>query len=128
MRLRRLPFPHPRQQAGSRGLTLGETMRLVLCDDNLLLGEALAPALMASGHQIAAITTSLAGGLAAIRARRPDACLIGLRFPGEDGLAGIRAIRQRHPGTAVVILARAADPSVAWGRGSSASPDSSART
>ena len=37
-------------------------MRLVLCDDNLLLGEALAPALTASGHQIAAITTSLAGG------------------------------------------------------------------
>jgi DNA-binding NarL/FixJ family response regulator len=37
-----------------------------------------------------------------------------LRFPGEDGLAGIRAIRQRHPGTAVVILAKAADPSIAW--------------
>jgi len=89
-------------------------MRLVLCDDNLLLGEALAPALTASGHQITAITTSLAGGLAAIRARRPDACLIGLRFPGQDGLAGIRAIRQRHPGTAVVVLARAADPSTAW--------------
>ncbi len=89
-------------------------MRLVLCDDNLLLGEALAPALTASGHQITAITTSLAGGLAAIRARKPDACLIGLRSPGEDGLAGIRAIRQRHPGTAVVVLARAADPSAAW--------------
>jgi DNA-binding NarL/FixJ family response regulator len=89
-------------------------MRLVLCDDNLLLGEALAPVLTAGGHQIAAITTSLAGGLAAIRAHKPDACLIGLRFPGEDDLAGIRAIRQRHPGTAVVILARAADPSIAW--------------
>ena len=89
-------------------------MRLVLCDDNLLLGEALAPALTASGHQIAAITTSLAGGLAAIRAHRPDACLVGLRFPGEDGLAGIRTIRQRHPGTVVVILARAAGPSIAW--------------
>ena len=92
---------------------MGETMRLVLCDDNLLLGEALAPALTASGHQIAAITTSLAGGLAAIRAHRPDACLMGLCFPGEDGLAGIRAIRQRHPGTSVVILTRTADPSIA---------------
>ena len=89
-------------------------MRLVFCDDNLLLGEALAPALTASGHQVAAITTSLAGGLAAIRAHRTDACLIGLRFTGEDGLAGIRAIRLRHPGTAIVILARAADPSIAW--------------
>ena len=89
-------------------------MRLVLCDDNLLLGEALAPALTASGHQIAAITTSLAEGLAAIHAHRPDGCLMGLRFPGEDGLAGIRAIRQRHPGTSIVILTRAADPSIAW--------------
>ena len=96
------------------GADLGETMRLVLCDDNLLLGEALAPALTASGHQIAAITTSLAGGLAAIRAHRPDACLIGLRFPAGDGLAGVRAIRQRHPRTSVVILARAADPSIGW--------------
>jgi two-component system nitrate/nitrite response regulator NarL len=113
MRLRRLRFPTPGSKLVA-GADFGETMRLVLCDDNLLLGEALAPALTASGHQIAAITTSLAGGLAAIRAHRPDACLIGLRFPGEDGLAGIRAIRQRHPGTAIVILARAADPPIAW--------------
>ena len=96
------------------GCELGETMRLVLCDDNLLLGEALAPALAASGHQIAGITTSLSGGLAAIRAHRPDACLLGMGFPGGDGLAGVRAIRQRHPGTAIVILARAADPPLAW--------------
>jgi two-component system nitrate/nitrite response regulator NarL len=89
-------------------------MRLVLCDDNLLLGEALAPALAASGHQIAAITTSLAEALAAIRAKRPDACLLGLRWPGEAGVAAIRAIRQCHPGTAVVILATAADPALAW--------------
>jgi DNA-binding NarL/FixJ family response regulator len=89
-------------------------MRLVLCDDNLLLGEALGSALAASGHQVAAITTSLIEGVAAIRSHRPDACLLGLRGPGGDGLAGIRAIRHRHPGTAVVILARAADPSLAW--------------
>jgi DNA-binding NarL/FixJ family response regulator len=89
-------------------------MRIVLCDDNLLLGEALAPALTASGHQIAAITTSLTAGLAAIRAHRPDACLLGLRFSGEEGLFAIRAIMQRHPGTAVVMLARAADPALAW--------------
>ena len=93
---------------------LGETMRLVLCDDNLLLGEALAPALTAGGHQIAAITTSLAAGLAAIRAHRPDACLLGLRFSAGEGLAAIRAITQRHPGTAVVILASAPDPALAW--------------
>jgi two-component system, NarL family, nitrate/nitrite response regulator NarL len=89
-------------------------MRLVLCDDNLLLGEALASALTASGHQVAAITTSLTEGLAAIRRHRPDACLLGLRGPGEDGLAGILAVRHRHPGTSLVVLARAAAPSLAW--------------
>lgn len=96
-------------------IVVGETMRLVLCDHNLLLGEALAPALAARGHEVAAVTTSLAGGLSAVRLHRPDACLVDLRFPGEmDGLAGVRAMRQRHPGTAVVVLASAASPSVRW--------------
>lgn len=89
-------------------------MRLVLCDDNLLFAEALAPALMASGHQVTAITTSLTAGLAAIRAHHPDGCLLGLRLSGEEGLAGIRAIRLHHPGTAVMVLARAPDPALAW--------------
>jgi two-component system nitrate/nitrite response regulator NarL len=89
-------------------------MRLVLCDDNLLLGEALAPALTAGGHQVAAITTSLAAGLAAIGAHKPDACLLGLPFPDQEGLAGIGTIRLRHPGITVVVLARAPDPSMAW--------------
>jgi two-component system nitrate/nitrite response regulator NarL len=111
--LERDALPAPFEQAGP-GTNFGETMRLVLCDDNLLLGEALAPALTASGHQITAITTSLDTGLAAIRALKPDACLLGLRLSGEEGLASIRAIRQRHPTTAVVILARTPDPAFAW--------------
>ncbi len=88
-------------------------MRLVLCDDNLLLGEALAAALQACGHQVMAITTSPAAGIAAVSAHLPDACLLDLRFPGgEDGLAAVRAIRRRCPGTAVVILSGAPDPSI----------------
>jgi len=55
----------------------GGNMRLVLCDDDLLFGEALVPTLTASGHRTAAIATSLTGELAAIRTRRPGACLIG---------------------------------------------------
>jgi two-component system nitrate/nitrite response regulator NarL len=89
-------------------------MLLVLCDDNLLLGEALAPALAACGHEVAAITTSLADGLAAVRAHQPDACLLDPRFrDGSDGLAAVRSLRMRHPGTAVVILAGPHDPALA---------------
>jgi len=89
-------------------------MRLVLCDDNLILAEALAPALTARGHQVVAITTSLAAGVAAVSAHQPDACLLGLRFAdGEDSLAAACAIGAEHPGTALVILAGASSPSIA---------------
>jgi DNA-binding NarL/FixJ family response regulator len=89
-------------------------MRLVLCDDNRILGEALAAALQACGHQVVAITTSVAAGTAAVSAHLPDACLLDLRFPaGEDGLGAVPEIRRRCPGTAVVILSGAPDPSIA---------------
>jgi two-component system, NarL family, nitrate/nitrite response regulator NarL len=89
-------------------------MRLVLCDDNLILDEALAPALEAGGHEVVAITTSPAAGVAAVSAQKPDACLLDPRSPDdEDGLSAVRAIRLRQPGTAVVILASTPDPSVA---------------
>jgi two-component system nitrate/nitrite response regulator NarL len=89
-------------------------MRLVLCDDNLLLDEALAPALTACGHQVVAITTSPAAGVAAVNAHTPDVYLLDPRARDEDdGLASIRAIRLRQPETAVVILTSTPDPSVA---------------
>jgi two-component system nitrate/nitrite response regulator NarL len=89
-------------------------MRLVLCDENRILDEALAPALAACGHEVVAITTSPAAGVSAVSAQKPDACLLDPRSPGEeDCLAAVRAIRLRQPGTAVVILASTPDPSVA---------------
>jgi len=89
-------------------------MRLVLCDDDLILGEALASALRVCGHQITAITTSPEDGVAAVTAQEPDACLIDPRCSdGQEGLAAVRSIRLRHPGTAVVILASTPDPLVA---------------
>lgn len=90
-------------------------MRLVLCDDNRILGEALGAALTARGHQVVAITTSVAAGIAAVTEHLPDACLIDLKFPDdEDGLAAVHAIRLRCPGTAVVMFSGAADPVAAW--------------
>lgn len=86
-------------------------MRLVLCDDNRILGEALAAALTARDHQVLAVTTSVPAGIAAVSEHLPDACLLDLRFPGEeDGMAAVRAIRGECPGTAVVILSGAPDP------------------
>jgi two-component system, NarL family, nitrate/nitrite response regulator NarL len=90
-------------------------LRLVFCDDNRLLGEALAAALRAWGHQAVAVTTSAAAGVTAVAEHMPDVCLIDLRFPsGEDGLTAARTMRTQCPGTAVVVLSGALDPTVAW--------------
>lgn len=87
-------------------------MRLVLCDDNRLLGEALASVLEARGHQIAAITTRAADLVAAVTTHRPDACLLDLRLPDGSGLDAARVIRRTHPDVKIVVLSCLDDPAL----------------
>jgi two-component system, NarL family, nitrate/nitrite response regulator NarL len=84
-------------------------MRLVLCDDNRIFCEALAVALEARGHRALAIATTAAESIAAVARHQPDACLLDLRFNGEDGLAAARLIRDRYPQTAVLVVSGCAD-------------------
>jgi DNA-binding NarL/FixJ family response regulator len=101
-------------------------MRLVLCDDNRILCEALADALEAWGHQVVAITTTAADGVAAVRAHRPDAMMLDLHIPpgtvnaeaagevaagidGAEGLRAVAAVRQGCAETAVLMLSSRVD-------------------
>jgi two-component system, NarL family, nitrate/nitrite response regulator NarL len=94
---------------------------LVLCDENRILCEALGAAMEARGHQVVAITTTAADGVAAVGALRPDGVLLDLRLPDRAGDAGAGAagigaaatIRREYPGTAVMVLSSLADPA-AW--------------
>jgi len=80
-------------------------MRLVLCDDNRIFCEALAVALEARGHQALAIATTADEGVAAVARHQPDACLLDFRFhEGGEGLGAARAIRDRYPDTAVLVV------------------------
>src|SRR5215475_4556799 len=87
-------------------------MRLVLCDDNRILCEALASILKARGHSVLAIATTAADSIAAVAANRPDACLLDLRFPDGSGLDIARTIRHSHPDTKIVVLSCVTDPAV----------------
>jgi DNA-binding NarL/FixJ family response regulator len=88
-------------------------MRLVLCDDNRILSEALGIALACRGHQILATTSTTTEGIGAVAAHQPDVCLLDLRFPDPpDGLEAAQAIRRSHPATAVVVLSGVIDPAV----------------
>ena len=80
-------------------------MRLVLCDDNRIFCEALAVALETRGHQALAIATTADEGVAAVIRHQPDACLLDFRFhEGGDGVGAARAIRDKSPGTAVLVV------------------------
>jgi two-component system, NarL family, nitrate/nitrite response regulator NarL len=88
-------------------------VRLVLCDDNRILCEALAVALEARGHQVLATATESTAGIAEVERHRPDACLLDLRFPQPpDGLGAARVIRDRCPETAILMLSGLVDPGI----------------
>jgi two-component system, NarL family, nitrate/nitrite response regulator NarL len=88
-------------------------MRLVICDDNRILCEALGAVLEARGHKVLATATTTMLGIAEVAAHRPDACVLDLRFPDPpDGLDAALVIRQRYPETAVLLLSALADPAV----------------
>jgi len=87
-------------------------VRIVLCDSNRILCEALASMLQARGHPVLSIATSASDSIAAVVKNRPDACLLDLRFPDGSGLDVARAIRRSVPETKIVVFSRITDPAV----------------
>ncbi len=87
-------------------------MRLVLCDDNRILCEALAAVFQARGHHVPAIATCASEAVAAVSAHQPDACLLDVRLPDGSGLDAAQAMRQRHPDTKIVVLTCLDDPAL----------------
>jgi two-component system nitrate/nitrite response regulator NarL len=87
-------------------------MRLVLCDDNRILCEALASVLQARGHRVLAIATHASEGVAAVCALKPDACLLDVRLPDGSGIDAVQAMRKHYPDAKIVMLSCLDDLSV----------------
>jgi two-component system nitrate/nitrite response regulator NarL len=86
-------------------------LRLVICDHQRILAEALAAALGARGHQVLAVTTTVTDGLSAVSADPPDVCLLELKLGGQlGGIDVARAIHQWYPDTKVLVLSEVTDP------------------
>jgi two-component system, NarL family, nitrate/nitrite response regulator NarL len=86
-------------------------MKILICDQQRMLAEALASALDARGYDILAVTTTVSGAPSAVGDWGPDVCLLGLQ-PGDQstGPDTVRAILQRYPGTKVLVLSDITDP------------------
>lgn len=87
-------------------------MRLVLCDDNRILCEALASVLQAQDHHVLAIATRASEAVAAVSVHKPEACLLDVRLPDGSGMDAARAIRHECPDTKIVMFSGLNDPAV----------------
>ena len=106
------PTRAPASRFGSATRPVVTKPSLLLCDDHILLTEALAAALTKRGFTDVEVTSSPAAALALMRDRPFDVCVVDLQFPDGDGLAAARQLRALRPQTQVVILSAFVDPAV----------------
>lgn len=91
-------------------------MRVVLADDQALLRESLAEALVARGVDVAGQAEDVAGLLAVVERAQPDVAIVDIRMPPShtvEGLTAAATIRSTWPGVAVLLLSHHLETAIA---------------
>jgi DNA-binding NarL/FixJ family response regulator len=86
-----------------------EMTRIVLADDAVLLREALAAGLRASGFEVVGQAGDVDGLLRLVDGEVPDVAIVDVRMPPThttEGLEAARTIRSRHPRMAILVLSQ----------------------
>jgi DNA-binding NarL/FixJ family response regulator len=84
-------------------------VRLVIAEDSVLLRDGMARMLRDAGEEVCAAVADPDALLLAVAAHRPDLALVDVRMPPthtDEGARAARAIRERHPRTAVLVLSQ----------------------
>jgi DNA-binding NarL/FixJ family response regulator len=88
-----------------------QEVKILICDQQLMLAEALASALDTRGYDVLAVATSISAIPDVLGDYVPDVCLLALQARHVlDGPSAVRAILQHYPGTKVLVLAEATTP------------------
>jgi DNA-binding NarL/FixJ family response regulator len=85
-------------------------MKILICDQQRMLAEALASALDARGYDVLAVTTTVSDALSAVGDCTPDICLLGLPPGQQSGPDAVRSILRHYPGSKVLVLSEVTDP------------------
>jgi len=81
------------------------SIRLVVADDHPLILDALQHLFrLEEDFQLLACCRNGTETLQAVKDCQPDVLILDIRMPGQDGLAVLRAMRQEHSPTRVVLL------------------------
>jgi DNA-binding NarL/FixJ family response regulator len=89
--------------------TLGKAMRVALADDSVLLREGVARLLTESGFEVVAQSGNAEDLLRHVAMHKPDVAVVDIRMPPthtDEGLRAASEIRQRFPGTGVLVLSQ----------------------
>jgi DNA-binding NarL/FixJ family response regulator len=84
-------------------------MRAVIAEDTVLLREGLAGLLEDAGHEVVARVGDGESLLAVVAEHQPDLAIVDVRMPPsyeDEGMRAAAEIRQRFPGTAVLVLSQ----------------------
>lgn len=87
------------------------SIRLVIADDQALVRGALAALLaLEDDIEVVGVAADGAQALQLVVEQAPDVCLMDIQMPGTDGIEATRALRERSPGTRVLIVTTFARP------------------
>jgi DNA-binding NarL/FixJ family response regulator len=84
-------------------------LRVVLADDSVLLREGIARLLEEAGFEVVGQSGTAEDLLLKVRSYKPDVAIVDIRMPPthtDEGLVAAKEIRERHPGTAVLVLSQ----------------------
>lgn len=84
-------------------------IRVVLADDSVLLREGIASLLSSKGFEIVGQSGTADDLLLKVRSYSPDIAIVDIRMPPtqtDEGLRAAKEIRDKHPGTSVLVLSQ----------------------
>jgi DNA-binding NarL/FixJ family response regulator len=87
----------------------GETVRVAIAEDSLLVREGLVRLLNDAGFEIVGEVATVDELLALVDRARPDAALVDIRLPptyGDEGLRAAAEIRMRAPSVALLVVSQ----------------------
>lgn len=84
-------------------------MKVLLCDDHVLLTEALCSLFTESGHEVFVAHTP-SDALHLLGLHQPEVCILDVCFPDGGGLDVLTQVADRSPDTRVLMLSGTRDP------------------
>jgi len=84
-------------------------MRILICEDSVLLREGLVRLLDDAGHQVVAALPDTTGLADAVTDTAPELCILDVRLPPtftDEGIRAALALRAEHPALPLLVLSQ----------------------